>query len=212
MAKTFLQLQEEALHDRFDEQKYGELVKEWINEGVRRIYRAARIAQGEVSATFETEIGQSTYALSADEIQLRSLRDTVRGVMLQEKDIDWVDQASATPGVASCFALYGTAFVLWPTPAEVYTIERRAVARSPLVTSDGAFLGLDEDYERLPVLYARAFLYEGEEDPEMATYYRNLFATELRELRGVSARRSIGRRDQQPSMWDALVVPRFNEP
>ena len=45
--RTFLELQNEALHDDFSQTKYRALCKRYLNEAQRRIFRRARVPEGE---------------------------------------------------------------------------------------------------------------------------------------------------------------------
>jgi hypothetical protein len=211
---TFLTLQNSALAGDFDPVRYREDVKRWINEAVGKVSRRVNLIQPlQGNATIETSAGVDTYDLPADDIRIHSLRDTETGESLDDVGIDAVDQSVASQGRPAAFALWEGQLRLYPTPDGVYTLELRYERDYGLLAADGDVLPLPDAYADLAVNYARARLFEREDDFEAAQAWQARFESELLELRADLGRQDRTRRRQVRGMWSQPpVAPRFQRP
>jgi hypothetical protein len=212
--RTFLEVQNAALGSDFDASRYREDVKRWINEALGKIaHRVTLIQPLQGTATITTATGVSTYELPADDIRVHSLGDSETATALDDVGVDAIDQSDTSQGRPAAFALYGGELLLYPTPDGVYSLELRFEREAWLLQDDGDTLPLPDAYADLPVNYARARLFEREDDFEAAQAWQARFESELLELRSDLGRQDRTRRRQIGGMWQVpAVAPRFQRP
>jgi hypothetical protein len=212
--RTFLQAQNEALGDDFDALKYRDQVKVWINQAIGKIGRRVQLVRPlQGTAALNTVAGQASYTLPADDVRVLSIREPSLARPLDPVSTDTIDAQSASRGSPQVYALYGGSVTLYPTPDKPYALEQRYERDATVLVLDGDTFPLPDAYGDLPVTWARARLFEAEDDAEMATYWQARFDRELAELRTDVGRENRGRRRQLPSMWDTPApAPRFQRP
>jgi hypothetical protein len=215
MARTFLQLQQQALGVDFDPAAYQALVKEWINEAVHRVARRAKLRTTRKTFSPTLVAGTGAYSLPSDFVRLLSLRNTTDAADLQEVDVDDIDNMPAGSSKPSIFAQDGQQLVLYPTPDRAYALTLRYEGNLSFVndTDTTDTVGFPDDYADLLVTYARSRLFRAEDDFEAAGQYMGEFNAGVAELKGDLQLLTRGRPKQVPSMFDRRPAgPRFQVP
>lgn len=209
---TFLELQNQVLHDDFNPTKYRDLVKGWLNEALHRIYRTTNLADADNEQSITLTAGTATYALPSRSVRIESLR-TAEGAALSEVPIHDIDMRGTATGEPSLYALVGDGIHLHPTPQTsggVLWLRYRYNAAD--MVDDEDVPALDPDYRHLLVEYARSRAFRLEDDPQMAAYWFGEWQRDLQELRADLQRRSTGRIRQIPGMWGRPSRPTFQRP
>lgn len=213
MALSFVELQDEALHDDFDPTKYRPKVKRYLNEAAGRIRRRLRLPEAEEVHELTLVAGTATYALPADQIRLASVHLSDPYVELEEADSDDINPAATGAGQPSRFAVRGNTLIVSPVPSASGTLLLQHWSRGTRMVADGDMPGIPEDYEDLLVTYTRARLLRAEDDFEAAGVYMAEFKTELAEARADLQRRTRNRARQVPGTWARRPGgPRFVRP
>lgn len=212
MARTFLELREEALHDDFDAAKYGERAARWINDAQQRVFRRVAIPDGELTTTIAVTAGDTTYDLPTGIVRLLSLYDAATQTPLVDTHPDLLEQLPTSTGKPHSFAFYGSDLTLYPTPQQAITLTMRYRGMPDLMAADGDLPLLPDEYSDLLVTYARGRLFRAEDDIEMATFYKAEFEEGIREMASDFGARNQKRVTQVPSMWETSTVPRFVRP
>lgn len=199
--RTFLDLQDEVLHDNFSPTKYRTLAKRFINEAQRRIFRRLRIPAGEETLPMFTAAGEVTLDLDEDVARVNSLRIPADRNPLTNVDIKEIDAAPAASGKPDSYAVVGNKLFFYPTPNMEYELELRYQSRPPTLVDDDDYPALDDDYRDLLVTYARAKLFRLEDDVEMFNAWMADFETGVVRLKADSGRRDRSRKRQVPGMF-----------
>lgn len=212
-ARTFLQLQDEALGDDFDATKYRVLTKRWLNDALWKIARRVRIPQLQSTSTIAVVAGTASYALPTDLVRLVSLRNTTDADPLTDIAINAVDDLPAARGKPTSFAVYGAQMLLYPTPDRVYPLELRYEKDSVEMSSDSDVPQLPDAYSDALVTYARARLFRAEDDLQASSTYMGEFNQALLDVRVELHGRDRARGRQIPGMFArGGGTPRFTRP
>lgn len=169
--RTFLEMQNECLHDDFDPVKYRPYVKIWLNEALHRLRRRLRMAKNEAVSAVTTISGTDTYSLPSDCVRAHELRSTVtndRYVLTEAPIEDFDARGSTENGKPLEWALYAGSIVLWPTPDGAYALQLRYDSDAASMSADTDVPGIDDDYVDVLVSYARSKAFRAEGDIEMA--------------------------------------------
>lgn len=177
--RTFLELQNEALHDDFDQTKYRAAAKRFLNEAQRRVARRVRVPELEDTLQVDTVAGEATVELPYDVVRINSLRNTADRAPLEAVPVDDVDLSPASTGSPSVYASVGRRLILGPTPGGAYPLEVRVQGRPVELVDDGDVPQLGDDYADLLVTYARARLFRLEDDFDAAREYMGEFERDL---------------------------------
>lgn len=177
--RTFLDLQDEALSDDFEPDKYRTLTRRFLNEAQRRIARRVRVPQLEQTQTFTTVAGDGTVDLDENVIRINSLRNTTDRDPLDDVGTDALDDFPSASGKPSSYATSGQELTLYPTPDAGYNLEVRYQSRPADLDDDGDVPQMGDDYADLLVTYARARLFRLEDDMELARLWMEDFETDL---------------------------------
>ncbi len=208
MPLTFLDLIDEVLHDEFAPSKYRTLVRRWLNEGAQKVSRAVRLPVSDQTTTISVVAGTNAYPLSASVERVYSVR-RANGSFLVEVDIE--DATSSGTGSLAHFAIWDGEIYLWPMPRSAETLTVRFRGDITQMSADTDPVNVPEDFADLLVNYAKSKAFAAEDDPEMATYFRNLYETELRNARAALQERS-DRPNQVQGMMTSSSAPRFHRP
>lgn len=212
---TYLDLQNEVLAHGFNASRYRARVKRWVNEGLARMLRTARV--GASSAPLTLTPGDSEVQLPAANFRLESVHDTDRRSVLVPMTVEDYDRSDLTAsGPPTHFALVGTSLFLWPTPDRPYSLEARYRGGAEFTLDEDTFPGIGlpqlTDYWNLPVSWSLSRAYRSEDDPEMANFYHQEFQTDLMAMRGDLQRPMTGNRQIRGLAEVAADGPRFRLP
>jgi hypothetical protein len=215
VARTYLDLQNEALGNDFDPATYRARAKQWLSEAVHRVARRARVRTWRASYAFPIVAGSASYLLPSDFVRLQTIRNTADAADLVEVDVDDIDNMPASSGQPTMFAQDGLNVVFYPTPDRVYPVtgryERSGTFGQDTDTTDT--VGFPDDYADLLVTYARSRLFRAEDDFEAAGVYMGEFEAQVLAMKGDLQLLTRGRPKQVPSMFERRPgPPRFSRP
>lgn len=200
--RTFLELQNEVLAYGFNATRYRSRVKTWLNEGVGRVRRRARIADAEAVDAIITVAGTGSYDLPSALLRVRSLREPSTSIVLDAVGIDTIDSYSPTStGKPTVYALHANQVVLRPVPDAVYTLELREWSAADRMVLDTDEPGLPDDYLDVVIAYALSEAYGAEDDPEMAQFHRGRYDVKILELLGDLQKSQTDRVRRIPGMF-----------
>lgn len=200
---TFLELQDEALHDDFNKLKYRERVKGFLNDWLGELYRTTRLASADQEATVSFTAGNKSAPLPVTALRVQSLRHATTNpdLPLGEVDQDRFDRLSDSTGTRPLlYVLRAGNIDVWPTPAEGLDLQLRFRGDAADMVADGDKPAIPNDYRRILVYHARSELFALEDDPQMADFWMSKRDGKTKALREDLQRRS-GRPRRQPSMW-----------
>lgn len=199
---TFVELQNEALHDDFNATKYRPRVKGFLNDWLGEIFRTTSMASADQSVTIVTVAGDASYALPATSVRVQSLRDVGTDPDTELGEVSQVafDRFPDRQGEPEAFTLRGSEIILWPTPAGVHQLELRFRGDAVDMVADTDKPALANDYRRLLVHHARSELFALEDDPDMSLFWAGKRDVGTKALRADLQRRSRRVR-RVPSMW-----------
>jgi hypothetical protein len=192
VARTFLDIVNEALSNDFDATTYRARAQQYVEEAVHRVARRAHIPSLEQTQTITTANGTSTYALDSDAVRILSISNTADHDPVPEVDVDEIDNYDVSSGKPLVVALSANQLVFWPTPDAVYSFQVRYLG-DPVFSSDTdttTGVGFPDDYADLLVTYARMRLFRSEDDFDAAAQYRGEFEAELLRLKSDLHRQS----------------------
>lgn len=214
MPLTFLDLQDEVLHDEFDSGKYRTLVKRWLNEAAAKVANALRLPTTDVKGTpIALVAGTQTYTLTSSMNRIDSI--VLNGRNLIELDINELDEFdTAARGTPTHWAIYGNELTFWPTPSAAVSPTVRYQNDQSQMSGDTDTLTVPDEYADVLVNYAKAKAFAAEDDPEMAQFFRTWFETELTRMRQQVQERSRNRTRQVQGMMPSrtTALPRFERP
>jgi hypothetical protein len=121
VARTYLDLQNEALGNDFDPATYRARAKQWLSEAVHRVARRARVRTWRASYAFPIVAGSASYLLPSDFVRLQTIRNTADAADLVEVDVDDIDNMPTSSGRPTAFVQDAMSVVFYPTPDRVYT-------------------------------------------------------------------------------------------
>lgn len=212
MALTFLDLQDEVLHDEFDDGKYRTLVKRWLNIALGKVARALGLPAVQTTGTpLALVAGTATYPLDDMIEVIHSIR--VNGRNLIQVDITELDEyEDDSRGTPTHFALFGSDITFWPAPDAAISPQIRYTGRATALSADTDLLPIDDDDSDVLVNFAKSKAFAAEDDAEMATYFLQLHRDGLREMRAQSERTRHDVRQVQGMMPGGSSSPRFQRP
>jgi len=159
----------------------------FIREGSRRVeYSEQRWPFYEAWSTLTANPGWTLYALDGFSGNLRRLA----AMTLENENLEWrspeeiQEMSSTTTGRPRYFTEWGGMVVLWPIPDAAYEFIVRGYRAQNDWVADGAGAEPDmpEELHNTVALWALHRAYAQQEDPEMASLYRNTFDQELNEF------------------------------
>jgi hypothetical protein len=210
--RTFKQLQDEVLHDEFDDAKYRTLVKRWLNEAADKVNEKMRLPGSEGhSQLIDLTAGEDEYALGVEVLKIDSLRYGARNLI--EADINELDEFPAeSRGMPTHFSLYGSTITVWPTPDSTYELDARYTTAITPMVNDSDPPAVPGQYADVLINYAKAKAFAAEDDPEMSAFFMGQHKEELREMRIALQERTRNRPRQIQGMMVARTNPRFERP
>lgn len=214
-----------ALDVDFDATLRSADAQRFIQQAIGRIYRQTALPRGDYSTPIVTAIGApstSTDAL-ARAVRVASIIDDLGNPldMLDRFDVQQLQTTSSSRGRPSAFAVAGTgdtseqkAISWWPIPDRVYTFTLMGRFEPPIADLDSTDpVPLPFDYEDLPVWFARAELFDLQDDDAGAARWRSKWVAGLRELAGDLNLR-VDRNRRVPGTWSGTAAsgPQFHRP
>jgi hypothetical protein len=211
VALTFLDLQDEVLHDEFDPGKYRTLVKRWLNIALGKVARALDLPAVQTTGTpLALSAGTAAYAFPEMIEVIHSI--VIDGRVLIQADIDDLDEYDDdSRGTPTHYALFGNEITFWPAPDAAVSPTFRYTGRATALSADGDLLPIDDDNADVLVNFAKSKAFAAEDDPEMASYFLTLHREGLREMRAQSER-TRGNVRQIQGMMLGHSGPRFQRP
>ena len=211
---TFKQAQDAALHDDFNANKYRTRVKDWINEAVGRIYRRVNLTEAESSSTISVVGGTQGYALPTGNLRIESIYHPTYGELLEidVEEFDDLNRNTTATGRPSYYTIRQGQVQLYPKPSASDTLNVRYERGPTVLVNDDDLIPLPDDFDYLPVTYARARLHLAEGDVTMYQALKEDLAADIRELQ--SSQRRSDRIRQIPGHWLGVeaVGPRIIPP
>lgn len=176
----------------------------FVREAIREVYRETNIARGDidVTANVATNGNVITFPAAGNAPFINSILGD-DGVELSQLGYDEIRSLQlanpAARGRPRVFAVSSTGvnagepltLTLYPTADRAYnfTVTGRIAPQSTDM-DDGDTVPLPEDFERLPVYYARRELFALEDDVTLHDFWDKKYQTDLRRLKGYLATRS----------------------
>jgi hypothetical protein len=200
---TVLALTTRALDTDFPSSRTADAGR-FVREAIREIYRETSIARGDIDITANVATAGNVITFPAagnapfinsimgdDGVELAQLGyDEVRSLQLANPAARGRPRVFA---VSSTGVLAGESFTitLYPTADRAYafTVTGRIAPQSSDM-ADGSTAPLPEDFERLPVYYARRELFALEDDERLHDLWDKKYQKDLRRLKGFLATRS----------------------
>lgn len=218
MARTYLELQAEALHDDFDPIKYRTYVKRWINDALRKIARRSNIPELQGLTQLTLVAGTAAYGLPADSLRVVSVFDATvgedRGPLEETTQVD-IDALPVASGTPFAFAVHAGKIVLYPTPdRSTYQLFVRYLRNAAELVNDTdtVVASMPDDYVDLLVTYARSRLYRAEDDQATAAALKAEFEDELGRMRADVQHPSRRRKRTGGMFTGSGAVPAFRRP
>lgn len=217
MARTFLDLQAEALANDFDAGVYRASIKNWQNEAVGKIARRIHLPLLEATFTLPIAAGTIAYLLPSDELVLTNVSNLTDDYELEEHDPEWLDVQPASSGKPWAFTQDKVSLMLYPTPDQPYAgFQLRYLKTATPLSGDTdtlIALGIEDTYGA-PVLvsYARSKAFAQEDDSQMSDFWLGRFEKEIGEYELVVQRRSRRRSRQIPGQYRGDSAPSFRRP
>jgi hypothetical protein len=210
---TFVELQDQALHDDFNPLKYRARVKQKINEALGQLARTVATLDTSRLDQLATVTGNPLVALPADVLAIDAVLWGPTGVEIDPVDVDSLDGLPDTgPGIPAYWAQDGTSIRLRPAPGSVGPVLVRSSFRPTVLAGDGDKPAIPNDYRPMLSYYTRGFLFAWEDDQEMSVFWHGQWAAKRREFVADIARRSKQPR-VIPGTWSNLASgPRFRHP
>lgn len=206
----------------------------FVRQAIGFIYRTTAFPRGDALPIVFTVTGNPvvTFDATLRGLRISSVLDDL-GNPLNELSVEDYNQlftsASTTRGRPLYWSLFGAVALesptlnLWPVPDRVYTLTLTG-SQEPAVSQldDADPVPLPDDYEDLPVFYARGRLFELVDDSDMAAYWggdpnngndRGKWAVGVRQLRSDLQVRSKNNR-VVPGTWAGMrrAFPQFHRP
>lgn len=199
----------------------------FVREAIREIYRETNLARAEIDVSANVIAGGATITFpAAGNAPFVASIIGDDGMPLAQVDYDDIRSLqianAGQRGRPSVFAISSTGvnagdqftITLFPAADRAYTfVVTGRVAPQSTDMDDADIVPLPEDYERLPVYYARRELFALEDDTQMHDFWNAKYAADLRKLKGYLARRSVGPRIV-PGTWGKTgdAGPTFHRP
>lgn len=206
---TFLELQNEALHDDFSPIRYRERVKGYINDWLGQVFSTTRIATADQDQAVSFTAGNKTASLPATSLRVVSLRNTTPSPDFELDEItqDQFDRLTDSTSEPTLYVLRAGGIDVWPTPGRDLQLQLRFRGDAAAMVDDDDVPAIPNKYRRMLVYHARSELFALGDDEEMAMFWAGKRDAAIRDLRADLQRRS-GRRRRTRSMWADRVIPR----
>lgn len=210
---TVLQVTNRALAQDFPATSLADAGR-FVREAIREIYRETNIARADIdmTAAIATNGNVITFPAAGNAPFVNTILGD-DGAELTPVDYDELRSLQiANPNargrprlyaISSTGVLAGEALTitLYPTADRAYTfIVTGRIAPQSTDMDDGDTVPLPEDYERLPVYYARRELFALEDDVPMHEFWDKKYVSDMRKLKGYLATRS-NRPRITPGTW-----------
>lgn len=199
---TLIQLRTDVLLQGFEQTRLGSVIDAKLNEGLQRVARRLLIRFEEVDYAISTVASTATYAIPSDLLRVRSVRDTTTPRQLSVVDVTDMDSYVASSGRPRIYAIDASNLRFYPTPDAVYSMSLRYWKNPATLVNDTDIPGIPADYHDLLATWAKARLYEYEDDVSMAQYFQAKFTTDLNAAAADLQNQDV-EATQVPSMWDA---------
>jgi hypothetical protein len=184
----------------------------FIQQAIGKIYRQTSLARGDYATSIATAVGvPSTSTATLDRaVKVASIIDDLGNPLtpMDRFDVTQLQKTAGSTGRPSSFAIGGlgdgsepVGVLWWPIPDRIYTFTLMGRFEPPIADLDVTDpVPLPFDYEDLPVYYARAELFDLEDDDAGTARWRNKWTAGLRELAGdLNVRVDLNRR--VPGTW-----------
>jgi hypothetical protein len=211
-----------ALDTDFDVSRSAD-AQRFIQRAIGLIYRQTALARGDYSAPILTAIGGASTSTAALDraVRVATIIDDLGNPLdpIDRFDAQQLQATATARGRPRAFAVAGLgdsseplSILWWPIPDKVYTFTIMGRFEPPIADLDpGDLVPLPFDYEDLPVWYARAELFDLQDDDAGAARWRGKWTAGLRELAGDLNLR-VDRNRRVPGTWagTSASAPQFH--
>lgn len=221
---TIQNLIDRALDVDFDTSRSAD-AQRFIQQAIGKIYRKTSLARGDYSTSIATTAGQpSTLTATLDRaVRVATIIDDL-GNPLDPLDRFDVTELQKTAGAGqrarpSAFAIAGggdtsepVSVLWWPIPDAAYTFTVMGRFEPPIADlAPASSVPLPFDWEDLPVYYARAELFDLEDDDAGVARWRGKWSAGIVEAAGDLNLR-VDRNRQVPGAWSGTTAagPQFH--
>ena len=222
---TFLEAQDAALFDDFDQTKYRVWAKRFLNEAIGLVYSSTSLARGDLTLIATVGPGDSIEDLSQDGVLVKSVTRTDTGERIDYLERDEFEQlanelGSFNTGPPTYYSITSTGdptsnsirLEFLPLADQAYTLDVVARFNPTQMSGDSDVVPLPPTYQFFPVRYARSKLFALEDDAQMSTFWLGEWELGLQSIKMDLNRRRIGVR-VVPGMWASVDPgPRFHHP
>ena len=200
-------LRTEVLNHGFDSSIYtSSRLNQYINDALGEVSSKAQYYGEEQQQEVTLTGGTSHYSFPTGMSRLRSVRLTNPVQELSLLDLRDIDRSGSTTGTPYSYAIDGNGITIFPTPDSGYTMEIRYWRLLSPLTVDTDVPGLPARYHRALTLYAIARCFEGEDDPQQATYYEGRWQQTIRDIKADLVFPLTDGPRQIRSQWDSGPV------
>lgn len=220
---TIAQLRDRALDVDFDTTARSADASRFIRQGIGHIFRRVQTLRGDFIVPLTTSAGIPQVVSTARVVRTATILDP-NGDELEELSVaEYEAQLTASPArgrpvgyaiTGSGLLSDGATYLLWPTPDAAYTLT--LVGRFEPATTDledADIVPLTEDYEDLPVAFARWQLFLLEDDDAGAARWQGRWQGALRDM-AVDINLRSDRPRVVPGTWSGAssARPAFRRP
>lgn len=189
MPKTVKELTEAVLSYGFSSRNYEALIRHWIDEAQRNMFRQAGLRIKHRDYEFSTISGVKEYDLPTDfgsSISLRDLEDTSEGELIRFRNIEEYDDAEKSEGIPSHYIIDNISLFLYPTPNLIRKLSfRYNLIPSAIAEAESSDPSIGEDFYYLIEIYCLYKAFQKESDIEMANHYKGVYDSEMIEFVGL---------------------------
>lgn len=178
-------------------------VNRYLNNAYLLICTRVEYYTDEATLDFSTVSGTMLYSQPADMGVLRSVRDTVNQIELQEVGLRDLDRTNVTTGQPVIYAMDGANIHLFPTPNGVYSLEIRYWKLPAELVNDADTPTLPARWHWLLWKYAVAECYKLDDDLATGNGWMQDFLNGLAQFESDVKFPSQNEPAQVKGMWDA---------
>ena len=215
-ARTFQDVQTDALSNDFDPTQYGPRAQTAIDDALRDIARNVRLGTLDQTYTVPIVANTQAYALPTDFIRLWEVWNPVDGWPLDGLGMPDIDTAPpGSTGKPTGYAIFANQIYLWPAPNNpTYQVNVR-YSRDPAILinpTDPVSAVIPDEYGDLLVAFARYRMFRFEDDADMTQFWRNEYDALLQRMKSDMQRQNPARTKQIQGRYGRRRVPRFVRP
>lgn len=208
-SRTLADLRNEVLNHGFDGTIYSTTrLNQYLNDALSELSSKAQYYGEEQQQATSTVAGTSHYNFPTGMTKLRSVRLPDYPQELTLLDLRDIDRSQQTTGRPYAYAIDGSGITLFPTPDAAYALDIRYWSTLPPLVNDTDSPGIPARYHTDLAFYAIARCFEGEDDPQQATYYQQKWDQTLRDLKADLVFPLTDGPRQIRSQWDTGVERR----